>query len=140
MQNMNQVQQHRDNMQVLEDAILADERHVVLDEPKHHFAYGTYTRELFIPADVVLTGKIHRYSCINIISQGHAKIVTDEGSFDAKAPFIFKSGAGLKKAIYALEDTVFITVHPWSGEENADLVEDVLIIPSYDEIESKDTL
>ena len=36
----------------------------------HRFSRGVYARELFIPAGTVLTGRIHKYSQINILLRG----------------------------------------------------------------------
>jgi len=42
----------------------------------HYFSKGVYARELFIPADTVLTGKIHKYENLNILSKNnrHASV------------------------------------------------------------------
>ena len=45
----------------------------------HHFAEGTYTRELHIPAGTTLVGKIHLHSTINILAKGRIAVVTDDG-------------------------------------------------------------
>jgi len=56
-----------------------------LDMPvKHHFAnkgtpHGTYARELFIPKGTVLTGKIHKFEQINIMSKGDISVLTEDG-------------------------------------------------------------
>ena len=136
-------QEHREKMEALEAAILSDPDSVVEELPtNHYFAHGTYTREMFLPEGTVLTGKIHRHSCINIISKGKILAVTDEGEYEIAAPHIFVSGPGVKKAGYALEDTIWINVHPWVGEEDLDLIEHEVIIPSYEalEMEMKEAL
>ena len=102
---------------------------------KHLFAHGTYTRELFIPAGVCITGKIHRFSTVNIICKGKIKVVTDEGSFEIEGPDSFVSGAGVKKAVYAIEDTVWINVLPWDGEKDLDLIEKHFTFDSYEALE-----
>lgn len=125
--------EHRDRMAGLESAILRELPAVELVE-KHHFAHGTYTRELHIPKGTVLTGKIHRHSCINILSKGKIKVVTDEGEYEIEAPHTFVSGPGVKKAGFALEDSIWINVHPWDGESNEEAleaIEDQVIVPSY---------
>ena len=95
---------------------------------KHYFAHGTYTRVLTIPKDTILTGKIHRHSCINIIAQGKIMAVSDEGEYEIQAPHIFVSGANVKKAGYTLEDTIWVNVHPWNGLDNLEEIEETLII------------
>lgn len=96
-------------------------------EPNHYFAHGTYTRELFIPKNTVIAGKIHRYDCIAIIPYGHVSVVTDDGSYEIKGPQTLVTGSG-SKAVFAHEDTLWITVHPWNGEPDVDAVEDYVIV------------
>lgn len=124
---------HRERMKKLETAMLKFPQ-LELEE-KHYFAHGTYTRELFIPAGTVLTGKIHRHSCINILSKGKMKVVTDEGEYEIEAPHTFVSGPGVKKAGVALEDSIWINVHPWDGEEDLKAIEHELIAPDYEALE-----
>ena len=104
-------------------------------ETKHYYAEGTYTRELHIPKGTVLTGKIHRHSCINILLKGKIKVITEEDEYELEAPHVFVSGAGIKKAGFALEDTVWINVHPWNGEDELDEIENKVIVPSFEELE-----
>ena len=111
----------------LEDAILAEPQ--IELETEHFFAHGTYTRVLHLPKDTVLTGKIHRHSCINILAKGKMMVVTAESEYEIEAPFTFVSGAGVKKAGYVIEDAVWINVHPWSGKEDMQLVEQEIIMP-----------
>lgn len=127
---------HREKMNSLEKSIYEELDRVELEE-KHYFAQGTYTRELHIPEGTVLTGKIHKHSCINILSKGKIKVVTDEGTYDIEAPYTFVSGPGVKKAGFALEDSVWINVHPWNGEDDLEELERRVIIPSYEALESE---
>ena len=130
---------HRDKMAELEAAMIEFGTPAELEE-KHYFAHGTYTRELFIPKGTTLTGKIHRHSCINIISQGKIRVITDEGEYDIEAPHTMVSGEGVKKAGYALEDTVWINVHPWDGVSDLNQLEQQVIAPSYESLDYEEKL
>lgn len=82
----------------------------------HHFAnkgtaLGTYARELFIPKGTVLTGKIHKFEQINIMSKGDISVLTEDGIRRVQAPFTIVSPAGTKRIAYAHEDTVWTTIH-----------------------------
>lgn len=121
---MNELSTTRKNIYALEDALLALPQFDF--EVKHYFAKGTYTRELLIPAGVALTGKIHIHSCINIILKGKIRVVSDEGTYDIEAPHVFVSGPHVKKAGIALEDTIWINVFPWDGDENPEEVVNAL--------------
>lgn len=128
--------EHKAKMEALEASLKAEFPPLEL-KTEHLFSHGTYTRVLHIPAGTVLTGKIHRHSCINIITQGKMRVVTDEGEYDIQAPHHFVSGPGVKKAGYALEDTIWINVHPWNGTDDLEQIEHEVIIPSYDALENE---
>jgi len=98
---------------------------------KHYFADGIYVRSMFLPADSVATGKIHRTQHITIVCNGTVRITTDEGVKQITGPAIFVSEPGIKKAVYALTDTTILNVHP---AENQDLkeIEQKCIAPSYE--------
>lgn len=85
---------------------------------KHHFSQGVYARELFIPKGTVLTGKIHKYQQLNIMSQGELSVLTEDGIKRVKAPFTIVSPPGTKRVAYAHEDTIWTTIH---GTEETDL-------------------
>jgi len=116
---------YREQVTTLE-AIMAEMPQVEI-ETKHYYAHGTYTREVFLPKGTVLTGKIHKHSCINIIAKGKIAVVTDEGEKIIEAPYTFVSGSNVKKCGAVLEDTVWINVHPWTGEEDIKMIEQELI-------------
>ncbi len=105
-------------------------------EINHFFIPGVYVRAGFLPADSVLTGKIHNYECINIVAKGQICVATKEGFDTLNAGDIFRTPAGTKKAGYVIEDTVFITVHACDKTEIAD-VEDYLSSDTYDEYLTK---
>jgi hypothetical protein len=128
--------EHRDMMLALEASI---ENELDPLEPtfKHYYAHGTYTRELFLPKGSVVVGKIHRHTCTNILLQGKVLAVTDELSQELTAPLVFVSGPGVKKAVYALEDSIWLNVHPWDGEADLEQIENDVIIPSYEALEQE---
>jgi hypothetical protein len=128
---------HRDKIQELEKVMLAECEQVEL-KTTHYFAHGSYVRELFIPKGVTLTGKIHRHSCINVISKGRILVVTGEDEYEISAPHTFVSGPGVKKAGHALEDTIWINVHPWDGVMSLEEIEHEVITPSYEALEKED--
>lgn len=117
-------------MEELEQAMIATGKTIEL-KCNHYFSHGVYTRELFIPKGTVLTGKIHRYSSVNIISKGKIRAISDKGIHDIEAPHVFVTGPFVKKAGFALEDTVWINVLPWDKEEDIEMVEREFTIPSY---------
>jgi hypothetical protein len=127
----------REKVVALEEAILSvPEAHVTLTT-KNHFADGIYLRELLIPAGVIVTGKIHRTRHLTIIASGTVRITTDEGIQEITGPAVFVSEPGIKKAAYAITDTVVMNPHP---TESTDLIEieQQFIAPSFEALEKED--
>lgn len=94
-----------------------------LPEPIHRFAPGMYMRELTIPAGMVVVGKTHRHAHFLLVMSGRAQVASEFGNEILEAGHISLSQPGVKRAVLALEDTRFITVHV-----NKDDSEDLEII------------
>jgi hypothetical protein len=101
-----------------------------------NYGCGTYARQMFIPKGTLIVGKIHRHQHLNFIMQGKVSVSTEFGPKYFEAPCIFVSEVGLKRAVIAEEDTLWVTVHLTKhlGEENLDKMEEEVIAPSYKEL------
>jgi quercetin dioxygenase-like cupin family protein len=99
----------------------------------HYHCAGNYAREIFIPKDTVMVGKIHRHEHINVISQGSCWVTTEEGTELLSAPLTFISLPHIKRAVYAVEDTVWTTIHPTDKTDLTE-IEDEVIAPSYEDL------
>lgn len=89
----------------------------------HHFADGIYGREMHIPAGTVLTGKVHRFSTLNLLIQGEITVTTPDGMKRISAPAVFVSEPGTKKAGYAHTDVTWVNVHPTKLRDLASIEE-----------------
>ena len=99
----------------------------------HHFAPSVYGREMLIPAGGVIVGKIHRHAHLNVVIRGRAKVVTEFGEKIVSGGDVFVSEPGTKRAVYALEDTVWLTVHPnESNTQDLKAIEEYVIAPDYE--------
>lgn len=124
----------RRKLERLDEAVLAHEQ--VEMPARHHFSRGVYARELFIPKGTVLTGRIHKCSQINILAKGEISVLTENGIERISAPATIVSPPGTKRAGYAHEDTIWITVCGVSDDErDPDVLEDTLTVRTYDEYE-----
>lgn len=85
---------------------------------EHYFSKGVYARELHIPKGIILTGKIHKYSQLNILIKGKIEVVIDAKLQTIEAPYVVVSLPGTKRIARALEDCVWITIH---GTEETDI-------------------
>ena len=72
---------------------------------RHYFAPGMYAREITIPAGTVVTGAVHKTENLIVVSMGRLKIVTDDGTREVKAGDTVTCPAGMKNAVYAIEDS-----------------------------------
>ena len=85
---------------------------------KHYFSQGVYAREITIPAGVVLTGEIHKFKQLNILSKGRMQVYTEEGIREVEAPFTVVSPPGTKRIAHTLTECVWTTIH---GTEETDV-------------------
>jgi len=131
---MNQLQKSREDILALEGAI----RKLPQLEPDlhHHFAPGVYARELRLPKGTVLTGKIHKTEHLNIISAGKIAVQSENGnSVIIEAPHTMVSKPGTKRAGYALEDTVWTTIHV-TDETDLEIIEEQVIAKTFEEVDA----
>lgn len=98
-------------------------------EVKHYFSQGVYARELYIPKDTILVGKLHKYKQLNILSKGDISVLIDEEVKRIQAPFTVVSSAGTKRIAYTHEDSVWLTIHG-TEETDIDLIEDIFTASS----------
>lgn len=101
---------------------------------RHIFAPGCYAREMTIPKGIVIIGKIHRHRHVNIISKGKVRVATEFGIEQFEAPYTFVSEVGTKRAVFALEETVWTTIHV-TDETDLDKIEDYVIAKDYATLE-----
>lgn len=99
----------RSAVKILEDMLLTLPQ--VEIKTRHYRAAGLYAREITIPAGTVLTGQIHKYEHLNIVSAGRIVIATESGPQLIEAPYAVVSAPGTKRAGYTLNDTVWTTIH-----------------------------
>lgn len=101
---------------------------------KHHFAPGSYAREILLPAGSLVVGKIHHHSHVNVISQGECYVLTEDGVKHLKAPLTFVSLAGTKRVVYSVTDVVWTTIHV-TEETDLEKIEAHVIAPTYNDLD-----
>jgi len=78
---------------------------------KHTFADGIYVREMFIPKGEVVIGAIHKHLHVWILLSGSIRVATEDSVEEYEAPCTVLSRPGVKRVIYAVEDSTFTNVH-----------------------------
>ena len=109
-------------------------------ELKHTFSKGAYARQLSMPKDILIVGKIHKHGHLNIVSKGRVLVVTEfeEIEIDAsKEPYTFTSEPGTKRVVYTLEDTVWTTIH-LTEETDLEKIENEIIAKDYNDFDLLD--
>jgi len=78
----------------------------------HKFADGLYYREILIPKGSAMTGRVHKFSDMNVVFYGDMDILMEDGTMKrVVGPASFPGKAGVKQFGVANEDTLWATVH-----------------------------
>lgn len=101
----------------------------------HHFAPGIYLREMHMPHGAVITGKIHKTEHYCILTKGSVTVVTEGGRKDYSAPAVIHSMPGVKRALHAHEDSVWVNVHhnP-TDERDLEKIDDLFVVDRYEQL------
>jgi len=125
-------QEIRQRILALEKKLLEMEQ---VDCPlKHHFSPDSYAREILLPADSLVIGKIHKHAHINVISQGECYVLTEDGINHYSAPLTFVSLPETKRVVYSVTDVVWTTVHV-TTETDLEKIENYVIAPTYNDLD-----
>jgi len=98
----------------------------------HHFSKGVYARELHIPAGIILTGEIHKFTNLNILSKGKIQVLIGETVQEIEAPHTVVSPAGTKRIAYTLTDCIWTTIHG-TDETDVGKIKEIFIAQSEDD-------
>jgi hypothetical protein len=104
--------------------------------PRHVFAPGMYARQILIPAETILTGKVHKQDDLQIMIYGDITIKTEAGQKRLEGFNMFTSKAGYQQIGRAHADTLWVTVHSTS-ETDLDKLEQELFEDEPDVIDFK---
>jgi quercetin dioxygenase-like cupin family protein len=99
---------------------------------QHEFLDGVYMRTVFMKAGDIIIGKIHKQEHVAIISQGRATVLTEHGTLEIKAPYLFKSPPGVRRALLIHEDMIWTTVHR-SDHKDLESLEEQLIAKDFND-------
>ena len=100
----------------------------------HSFSDGVYIREMSMLKGGIVIGKIHNKSHTWFLMKGKIKVATEDSVVTYSAPTYVNAKAGAKRVIAAIEDSVFVNIHPNPDNiKNTDELEDILTCKTYDE-------
>jgi len=77
---------------------------------KHYFSDGLYVREITVPAGAIITGVIHKYSQINILSKGIIRVSLEDEIKELQASYTVVSPPGVKRIAFAVTECIWTTI------------------------------
>lgn len=96
-------------------------------EHVHHFGSGTYAKEMIVPADVYITGMVHKTEHISIFLEGKMIVADGNGGHkEISAPMVEVCKPGIKRAGYTIERVRWITIHA-TNETDLDILDKLLL-------------
>ena len=99
----------------------------------HSFSEGIYIREMSMRKDSMVIGKIHNKSHTWFLMKGKIIVATEKGVEEFTAPTYVNAFAGAKRVIQAIEDSIFINIHPNPDNiTNISELENMLTSKSYE--------
>jgi hypothetical protein len=107
-----------------------------ITDTQHYQIKGVYVRTMYVPAGMLVTGKIHNFESIGILAQGTMRISNGDTSVSVSAPYITVDKPGIKRLGYAETDCTFISVHRTDAEELS-VIEDELVSDTFEQYELK---
>lgn len=100
---------------------------------EHFFSEGVYARQLFIPKDRVVVGKIHKFRVLNVLTKGIVSVISEAGHHTFHAPYVFVSEPYAKRIAVAHEDTVWLNIHG-THETDLEKIEQLFTASSFSEL------
>jgi len=103
---------------------------------KHTFADGIYVRQMEMKKDSMVVGAIHNHEHVWFLLTGHIVVHAHEVVEDYIAPCYVKCSSGIKRVIYAAEDSIFVNIHKNpTNTQDLDKLEAEIVSKSYEEYE-----
>ena len=103
----------------------------------HVFVDGAYIRTITIPADIIMTSKIHKITHPYFIMKGEVDVLTEHGMQRISAPYQGITKAGTKRVLRTYSEVTWVTVHV-TDETDLNKIEKQIIAESYDDLEGDD--
>ena len=103
---------------------------------KHSFADQIYVRQMDMKKDTMVVGAIHNHLHVWFLLTGELTVVTESTQEDYVAPCYVVSTPGVKRVIYAHEDSIFVNIHKNpSNTQDIKELEATIVSKNYKEYE-----
>ena len=106
----------------------------------HHFAPGMYVRAYYGVEGSVVVSQVHLHEHITILAAGHCRVIStaqNEEQIDVYKDFaIINTPANTKRALYFLENTTILTIHP-NPDDIRDIpeLEKMFVVDNFEDLE-----
>ena len=103
---------------------------------KHYFMDGVYIREMSMKKGIAVVGAIHKHLHMCFLLTGRVTVINEKETVDHIAPCFIVSTPGIKRVLYAHEDSIWFNTHknPTNTEDIKQLEKEIVAI-SYEEYE-----
>jgi len=78
---------------------------------RHDFAPGLYARTVMLPAGTIIEGAVHGTWHFLVLLTGDVEIMDEFHVERIRAPKFFASPKGIKRIVFAREDSIITTIH-----------------------------
>ena len=103
---------------------------------KHFFMEGVYVREMKMFKGMAVVGAIHKHLHMCFLLSGYLTVTDENGTKDYIAPCYIISGPGIKRVLYAHEDSIWYNIHQNPTDtEDIKKIEENLVAINYEEYE-----
>ena len=117
-----------------------EEKPIVTDSElipiRHFFMDGVYIREMTMRKDTAVVGAIHKHLHMCFLLTGKITVSNEDEVIDHIAPCFIVSTPGVKRVLYAHEDSIWYNTHKnHKNTEDIDELERDIVAISYKEYE-----
>ena len=116
-----------------DNPIVTNSEHIPIE---HFFMDGVYVRKMTMFKDTVVIGAIHKHLHMCFLLTGRITVVNEDETVDHIAPCFIVSTPGVKRVLYAHEDSIWFNTHknPSNTEDIKQLEKEIVAI-TYEEYE-----
>ena len=103
---------------------------------EHFFMEGVYVRKMTMYEGCTVIGAIHKHLHMCFLLEGHLTVANEDGVVEHKAPCYIESTPGVKRILYAHEDSLWYNTHKNpSNTKNIKQLEKEIVSLNYNEYE-----
>lgn len=109
------------------EAVMLDNMPVIECPVTHRFTEKLYVREIFMPAGMLITSKIHKTQHQYFVMKGKCIVWIDGIEHLIEAPYIGVTEPNTRRVLLILEDSIWATTHVNEDNETVEQIEERII-------------